>query len=441
MLLFRDELLNAPTGEFDDYRRAVNANAFRLGIVITVVVQAPFLLYEWLALPEHFWLVQGLRLLWLGPAVAFFPSTREPSSWLLRRGDAAMWLIYVASAAFIMIVAFLDQGYQSPVVHALILMFVGVCAVALWPFWLAASFAAAVYGTYWAPLLLGYGSIENVTNWIGYQCFMIGTMGIVLVSQQLRLEMARADYNRRCQLEEKELQTRRLLERVALMRQERLTWLESLARFLRHELRNKAVAMGTSLDLAESALPGTEPERYLGRARRSLAAMNRLVESATEATSLEAALAVESLESVELSEVVSERVMVFRRAHPDRSFHADVMSRIEVRGQEDRITQMLDKLLENAVRHADTEGEIRVALTERDDAIVLAVENQGEPLPPNRDELFDAFVTRANGKTGPHNLGLGLYVARAIAEAHGGRIAATDPQGSEGARFEVTFPV
>ena len=440
MLLLRDDRMDTYTGGFGDYRRAVNASALRLGIIITVAVQVPFLLFEWLALGEHFFSAQALRALWLGPAVASYPFLKKPSPKLLRHVDGVIWIIYVAAAAYIVAVAFLDEGYQSPYIHGLILMFVGVCAVTLWPFWFAALFAAAVYGAYWIPLMLGYGALGDLTNWIGYQCFMVGTMGIVLISQQLRLAMAEADFNRRCQLEEQESQTRGLLRRVAVMRQERLTWLESLARFLRHELKNQMVAMATSLDLAESAPQGTEPNRYLERARRSLFAMNRLVQSATEATSLEAALALESVEAVELSAVVEQRVVLFRRAHPDRRFHADVASGLQIQGQEDRVAQLLDKLLDNAVRHAEFDTEIRVSLAQKDSEIVLAVENQGEPLPTYRDDIFDAFASAPNGRSGPHNLGLGLFVARAIAETHGGRVIAMDLEESVGARFEVSFP-
>ena len=60
-------------------------------------------------------------------------------------------------------------------------------------------------------------------------------------------------------------------------------------------------------------MPPTAPtERYLNRARRSLSLMNRLVQSATEAASLEAALAVESSETLDVSGIVGERVLVFR---------------------------------------------------------------------------------------------------------------------------------
>ena len=102
-------------------------------------------------------------------------------------------------------------------------------------------------------------------------------MGIALVLQQLRLQMARAGFQRRFQLEEQEVQTRELLDRVAVLRRERLNRLESLAGFLRHELENQMGAMSTSLDLPECGPKGTELERCSNCARRSLSRMNCLV--------------------------------------------------------------------------------------------------------------------------------------------------------------------
>lgn len=438
--LLLDAELDSYSGDFEDYRRLVNAKALRLGVLITVAVQVPFLLFEWMALGERFIWVQLLRLSWLGPLIVLYPFLRAPSKRLLRHVDGIIWLIYVTSAAFIVYVAFLHDGYQSPYINGMIMMFVGVSAVTLWHFRFALLFTIAVYGLYWLPLLLGYGTIGSLTNWVGYQCFLIGTMGIVLVSQQIRLEIARADFRRRRQLEHEKAQTGELLARVAVMRQERLTWLESLARFLRHELKNQIVAMDTSLDLLEQMPPAAPPERYLNRARRSLEQMNRLVQSATEATSLEAALAVESGEPVDLSGIVAEQVLVFRQANPERSFQADIEPGLEIGGQDDRLAQLLDKLLENALQHGADGSDIRVALGRDGDSILLSVENQGDPLPSNREALFDAFVTVGNNSKGNQNLGLGLYVAKVIARSHSGQITVSDIDGGSGARFEVCFP-
>ena len=100
---------------------------------------------------------------------------------------------------------------------------------------------------------------------------------------------------------------------------ERLTWLEDLARFLRHELSNQIVAVSTSIDLAKRG--GTSPatDTYLQRAQRSLGRMRGLVSSATEATSLEAALTVDETERLDLSSVVMNRVSTFQQSHPERN--------------------------------------------------------------------------------------------------------------------------
>jgi signal transduction histidine kinase len=164
--------------------------------------------------------------------------------------------------------------------------------------------------------------------------------------------------------------------------------------------------------------------------------MKRLVDSATEATSLEAALAVEETQAVDLTLLVRERAAVFREAYPERRLLPVIEANVLVEGNEDRLVQLLDKLLENAVQHTYPGGEIRMALKREHGCALLAVENNGDALPPNRDALFDAFVTVGAGEEG-QNLGLGLFVAKAIAESHGGTITARDRQEGRGARFEV----
>ncbi len=160
------------------------------------------------------------------------------------------------------------------------------------------------------------------------------------------------------------------------------------------------VAMGTSIDMIEHAPPGTQPPRYLNRARRSLGRMNRLVQSATEATSLEAALSVERSEPLDLSVVVGERVLVFRQAHPRRTFLAHIEPGLEIHGQEDRVAQLLDK-----------------------------------------PSIFEAFVTNEKRDRTGQNLGLGLFVANAIAQAHASQLIASDLDDVAGARFEVRIPI
>ena len=105
-------------------------------------------------------------------------------------------------------------------------------------------------------------------------------------------------------------------------------------------------------------------------------------------------------------------------------------------GAPDLLAQMLDKLVENAADFAALGTSIRISLGI--DAL-LRVENQGPPLPDAiRESLFDSMVSLRGERFGgaPH-LGLGLYIARLIAEFHGGSLRAENLPGSSGVAFEA----
>lgn len=296
------------------------------------------------------------------------------------------------------------------------LALVGICEVALW------QVPEAGYDTFAAH---------------GY--LLTGTAFATLFTA-VKYQGAREQFEQRLRLEDEKQRSESFLRQVASMRQERLTWLENLAGFLRHELKNQVVAVSTSLELADPPSLDEKTERYVSRAQRSLGRMRRLVESATEATSLEAAMATEETGTVELSAVLEERIAVLRDVHRERKFRADIESEVVIDGNEDRLAQLLDKLLENAVDHGGAGGEIQVSLKRANGGISLRVENEGATLPANREGLFDAFVTI--GERGPDapNVGLGLFVAKTIAESHGGSIEARDLQDGSGACFEVRLP-
>ncbi|MFW2388831.1 MAG: sensor histidine kinase, partial [Polyangiales bacterium] len=207
---------------------------------------------------------------------------------------------------------------------------------------------------------------------------------------------------------------------------------------LRHELSNQIVAVSTSIDLAKSDGTSFGSETYLERAQRSLGRMRGLVSSATEATSLEAALAMEETERVDLSGVVMDRVTAFQELHPSRDFTLKLRPGLSIDGNEARIAQLLDKLLGNAVEHALSDAEIRVALEVAGDGwLEVSVENEGDALPEDRTRIYEAFVS---SQKRADNLGLGLFVAQRIVANHGGEIRAEDSSLGKGARFVVRLP-
>jgi signal transduction histidine kinase len=97
---------------------------------------------------------------------------------------------------------------------------------------------------------------------------------------------------------------------------------------------------------------------------------------------------------------------------------------------------MLDKLVENAVDFAAAGSSIRISI-ETDGR--LRVENDGPHLPDAiRDSLFESMVSlRSENSAGTPHLGLGLYIARLIAEFHGGTLHAENLPEGRGVAFEA----
>ena len=156
----------------------------------------------------------------------------------------------------------------------------------------------------------------------------------------------------------------------------------------------------------------------------------------TEASRLEQGLSTAARERFDAAAVVRGCVEGYRLAYAPRSFEMSVPDQpLSVSGAPDLLAQMLDKLVENAVDFATRGTPIRISLT--GDAR-LRVENHGAALPDAiRESLFDSMVSlRSEHPGGVPHLGLGLYIARLIAEFHGGVLRAENLPGG-GAAFEA----
>jgi signal transduction histidine kinase len=102
-----------------------------------------------------------------------------------------------------------------------------------------------------------------------------------------------------------------------------------------------------------------------------------------------------------------------------------------------KLSQALVNLIQNAVQATGKDATVRISARAMEGgAVELAVEDDGPGVAPDlRPRLFQPFTA---GKDSP-GLGMGLYMARLIAESHGGSIRLVDPAGG-GARFELHVP-
>lgn len=221
---------------------------------------------------------------------------------------------------------------------------------------------------------------------------------------------------------------------------ERASWYRNLAQFLRHELSNQLIGARTSLQLIERF--SDRRLEYLGRARRSLDRMQLMLNETSNASSVEEALKSEEREAFDLTLLVAETTADYRDQYPNCVFQYALEPDVRLVGQPFRIAQLLDKLVSNAVRYAEPQTPIDISLRVLPElqTIELSVANRGEALPSDTDALFNLWSTSAS-QTDHGRLGLGLYVAARVAEAHGGNIRAEPLVGVTGARFTVSLPL
>lgn len=149
-------------------------------------------------------------------------------------------------------------------------------------------------------------------------------------------------------------------------------------------------------------------------------------------------------ESIDLAPVCRQTVVGFVEAYPERTIRLDCSPELHGTWDTTRMKQMLSNLISNAIEHGDQTSPVTIEAHVESQEVVLKVHNEGPAIPLTvLPMIFDPFSRPGNQGTAGVNetshLGLGLFIARKIVEAHSGKISVTStPQG--GTTFTVRLP-
>ncbi|MRG94503.1 ATP-binding protein [Polyangium spumosum] len=212
-----------------------------------------------------------------------------------------------------------------------------------------------------------------------------------------------------------------------------------------HELRTPLTPLQLQLEALERSLrrAGLLNEHLTGRVERcsrQIFRLTRLVETLLDVTRITAGQLLIEPEVTDLCALVREVADRFAMEAHEAGSTIELRACESLRGQWDpmRLDQVLSNLLENAVKYGCGRP-IDVEVVEEDDVVRIAVTDRGLGIAPEAcARIFERFE-RAVSLRHYGGLGLGLFIARQIVEAHGGTIEATSQPGA-GSTFTVTLP-
>ena len=221
------------------------------------------------------------------------------------------------------------------------------------------------------------------------------------------------------------------------------SYLENMSSRLSHELRTPVTVVRSSLENLGMVSTDKESAVYIQRAEEGINRLNTILTNMSEATRLEQMLQTSEKERIDLARVVAGCVEGYRLAYPDAQFETDLQGPVPINGVPEYIAQLMDKLIANAVEFSFDEQPIVVTCGVYRDRAVLRVSNHGPYLPEEmKGRLFDSMISvRPQDKQREPHLGMGLHIARLIAEFHQGQIRADNVREYEGVAVTLLIPL
>ncbi len=206
-----------------------------------------------------------------------------------------------------------------------------------------------------------------------------------------------------------------------------------------HELKTPIASIATSADIAAMEHEGDE---WIENIRKQTARLSRLVGDLVALSRLDEEVPFPEMGVFSLNEAAwetAEPFAVLAKAE-GKKYCQNVEENLDLNGDRNAIQRMLSILLDNAVKYSDEKGEIRLDIYRRRGKICIEVSNTCElPAALDLDRLFDRFYRVDESRsTRTGGTGIGLSMAQAIAESHGGRIEVKGMDGKK-IRFKVVL--
>lgn len=237
----------------------------------------------------------------------------------------------------------------------------------------------------------------------------------------------------------------------------RIEAIESFAADVSHELKNPLTSLRSAVETLPRVKNPESQARLLEVIQHDVHRLDRLISDISNASRLDAELARDDAERLDMSRFLTDVVSACRQiGSADKPIEVSLKivtpqqgsKKFSVVGHELRLGQVITNLVDNARSFVPAiGGKITIVLSRTSRNIMVAVEDNGPGIrPENVERIFERFYTdRPGAESFGQNSGLGLSISRQIVEAHGGTLRAENLVGGKpgdirGARFVVTLP-
>ena len=212
-----------------------------------------------------------------------------------------------------------------------------------------------------------------------------------------------------------------------------------------HELRSpmaSVIGSARTLEQRWRELSPEQRESFLALIAHETSRLAELIGDVLDTSRIESGTFSYSFEDVDLARLVRDSAAAAEHGQDEVTVEAVVREPLPpVRGDRDRLRQVLVNLIDNAVKYSPPGDRVSVEAEQSDSRVVIEVRDRGPGISPEHQRLIFEKFGRANvaAHTKP-GTGLGLFIARSIAEAHGGALEVRSAPG-RGATFRLSLPI
>ncbi|MGJ7567782.1 ATP-binding protein [Variovorax sp. GB1R11] len=305
--------------------------------------------------------------------------------------------------------------------------------------------------THWAPTLQMQGSLAEVKFDVRHRAGQ--SIPMILNARRRRRAEGEFDeiaafvaedrhrYERELMAARKKAVASLETEREAqLQLRDRALFAEQMVGIVSHDLRNPLAAIRMGIQLLERT-EGERRGRVLGHVRNSVERAQRLIEELLDFTQARVGSGLHvNLQPMDLHQVAERTLGELSLAFPDQQITHLAQGPGECFADADRMAQLIGNLVSNAATYGRRGTPVAVRSTIDGPTASVSIHNEGEPIAPGMlADVFEPMVRGVTGSNKVRSVGLGLYIVREIARAHGGdmHVASSSP---EGTTFTLRFP-